>query len=47
MPFQETCRMEERIEMLRDYDSGNWSVSAPGVPATHKRCRGKSRSGSG
>ena len=27
MPFQETCRMEERIEMLRDYDSGNWSVS--------------------
>lgn len=27
MPFKETCRMEERIRMLADYDSGNWSVS--------------------
>jgi transposase InsO family protein len=27
MPFRETCRMEERIRMLSDYDSGNWSVS--------------------
>src|SRR5215471_18951526 len=27
MPFTETCRMEERIRMLADYDSGNWSVS--------------------
>ena len=27
MPFGETCRMEERIRMLSDYDSGNWSVS--------------------
>ena len=28
MPFTETCRMEERIRMLLDYDTGNWSVSA-------------------
>jgi transposase InsO family protein len=27
MPFLETCRMEERIRMLTDYDAGNWSVS--------------------
>lgn len=27
MPFMETCRMEERIRMLTDYASGNWSVS--------------------
>jgi transposase InsO family protein len=27
MPFLETCRMEERIRMLSDYESGNWSVS--------------------
>lgn len=27
MPFQETCRMEERIRMLSDYETGNWSVS--------------------
>jgi len=27
MPFTETCRMEERVRMLADYDSGNWSVS--------------------
>lgn len=27
MPFAETCRMEERIRMLSDYDTGNWSVS--------------------
>jgi transposase InsO family protein len=27
MPFRETCRMEERIRMLIEYDTGNWSVS--------------------
>lgn len=27
MPFVETCRMERRIEMLSDYDTGVWSVS--------------------
>jgi transposase InsO family protein len=27
MPFEETCRVEERIRMLCDYESGNWSVS--------------------
>jgi transposase InsO family protein len=27
MPFLETCRMEERVRMLLDYDTGNWSVS--------------------
>ena len=27
MPFQETCRMEERVGMLSDYDAGHWSVS--------------------
>jgi transposase InsO family protein len=27
MPFRETCRMEERIVMLRDYDTGQFSVS--------------------
>lgn len=27
MPFAETCRMEERIRMLSDYETGNWSVS--------------------
>lgn len=27
MPFVETCRMEERVRMLSDYESGNWSVS--------------------
>lgn len=27
MPFKETCRMEERIQMLADYNTGNWSVS--------------------
>jgi transposase InsO family protein len=27
MPFKETCRMEERIRMLADYATGNWSVS--------------------
>jgi transposase InsO family protein len=26
MPFLETCRMEERIQMLSDYKTGNWSV---------------------
>jgi transposase InsO family protein len=27
MPFKETCRMEERVRMLAEYASGNWSVS--------------------
>lgn len=27
MPFEETCRMEERVRMLADYESGNWGVS--------------------
>ena len=27
MPFAETCRMEERVRMLLEYDTGNWSVS--------------------
>jgi transposase InsO family protein len=27
MPFTETCRMEERVRMLADYDTGNWSVT--------------------
>ena len=27
MPFVETCRMDERVRMLTDWDSGNWSVS--------------------
>jgi len=28
MPFKETCRMEERVGMLSDFDSGAFSVSA-------------------
>lgn len=27
MPFLETCRMEERVRMLAEYETGNWSVS--------------------
>jgi transposase InsO family protein len=27
MPFKETSRMEERIRMFLEYESGNWSVS--------------------
>jgi len=27
MPFRETGRMEERVRMFLEYDSGNWSVS--------------------
>src|SRR5260370_27695266 len=27
MPFRETGRMEERIRMFLEFDSGNWSVS--------------------
>ena len=27
MPFRETCRMEQRVQMLADYDLGCWSVS--------------------
>jgi transposase InsO family protein len=30
MPFEETCRMEERVRMLGDYDLGHWSVSQLG-----------------
>jgi transposase InsO family protein len=33
MPFRETCRMEKRIQMLSDYDTGAFSVSA--VSARH------------
>ena len=27
MPFEETCRMEQRIRMLSEYETGNWNVS--------------------
>ncbi|MCP1734984.1 hypothetical protein ABIF38_002702 [Bradyrhizobium japonicum] len=27
MPFRETSRMEERIRMFMEYESGNWNVS--------------------
>lgn len=27
MPFKETCRVEERISMLREYDTGMFSVA--------------------
>ena len=27
MPFAETCRLEQRIQMLSDFDTGHWSVS--------------------
>ena len=27
MPFKETGRVEERVRMLSDYETGNWSVS--------------------
>jgi transposase InsO family protein len=27
MPFEETCRMEQRIRMLSEYETRNWSVS--------------------
>ena len=27
MPFRETGRMEERVRMFLEYESGNWSVS--------------------
>jgi Winged helix-turn helix len=27
MPFMETCRMEERVRMLTDWDRGNWGVA--------------------
>jgi transposase InsO family protein len=27
MPFVETCRVEQRVRMLADYDTGNWSVT--------------------
>src|SRR5689334_12988553 len=27
MPFMETCRMEERVRMLSDYQTGNWNVT--------------------
>src|SRR5437762_159545 len=37
MPFKETCRMEERIRMLSEYESGNWSVSE--LCRRHEVCR--------
>ena len=27
MPFRESCRMEERVRMLTDWDRGNWGVA--------------------
>ena len=27
MPFVEICRMDERVRMLTEWDSGNWSVA--------------------
>ena len=27
MPFRETCRMEERVRMLAEFDLGCWSVA--------------------
>ena len=27
MPFLETCRMEERVRILLDYDARNWGIS--------------------
>ena len=27
MPFEETCRIEQRIRMLSEYETGNWRVS--------------------
>src|ERR1700693_5118606 len=27
MPFKETCRMEERVQILAEYEIGHWSVS--------------------
>jgi transposase InsO family protein len=37
MPFRETSRMEERIRMLAEYESGNWSVSE--LCRRHRVCR--------
>lgn len=37
MPFKETSRMEERIRMFLEYESGNWSVSE--VCRRHGICR--------
>ena len=31
MPFKETCCVEERVRMLSDYETGNWSMST-GAP---------------
>jgi transposase InsO family protein len=31
MPFLETCRMEERVRMISDYATGNWSVTELGL----------------
>lgn len=37
MPFRETSRMEERVQMFSEYDSGNWSVSV--LCRRHGICR--------
>lgn len=37
MPFKEISRMEERIRMLAEYESGNWSVSE--LCRRHEVCR--------
>jgi len=37
MPFRETGRMEERIRMFLEYESGNWSVSE--ICRRHGVCR--------
>ena len=37
MPFMETCRMEQRVRMLADYDTGNWSVTE--LCARYQVCR--------
>jgi putative transposase len=37
MPFAETCRMEERIRMLLEYDTGSWSVAE--LCRRHRVCR--------
>ena len=37
MPFKETSRMEERVRMLLEHESGNWSVSE--LCRRHRVCR--------
>ena len=54
MPFRETCLMEERIRMLSDYDTGNWSVTelcrrygCAGTPFTNGDVGGRVGTGGG